>query len=58
MMLAVMAFSPPYYPRTDRATPNAHDDAKRGRVVGFRDSYPAAGLPGTPPRKAPPPPPQ
>jgi len=35
----VMIFSPPYYPRTDRRLPNAHDDAKRGRVVGFRDSY-------------------
>lgn len=31
--------SPPYYPRTDRRKPNAHDDAKRGPVVGFRDSY-------------------
>lgn len=32
-------FSPPYYPRTDRRRPCAHDDAKRGPVVGFRDSY-------------------
>lgn len=32
-------FSPPYYPRTDRRKPNAHDDEKRGPVVGFRDSY-------------------
>lgn len=32
-------FSPPYYPRTDRRRPNAHDDDKRGPVVGFRDSY-------------------
>jgi hypothetical protein len=32
-------FSPPYYPRTDRRRPNAHDDEKRGPVVGFRDSY-------------------
>lgn len=32
-------FSPPYYPRTDRRRPNAHDDKKRGPVVGFRDSY-------------------
>lgn len=32
-------FSPPYYPRTDRRKPNAHNDAKRGPVVGFRDSY-------------------
>jgi hypothetical protein len=44
-------FSPPYYPRTDRCVPNAHDDAKRGPVVGFRDCYnsdhPAAiGNPG------------
>jgi hypothetical protein len=35
----VCVFSPPYYPRTDRRRPNAHDDAKRGPVVGFRDSY-------------------
>ena len=35
----VCIFSPPYYPRTDRRRPNAHDDAKRGPVVGFRDSY-------------------
>lgn len=35
----VCIFSPPYYPRTDRRIPNAHDDAKRGPVVGFRDSY-------------------
>jgi len=35
----VLVFSPPYYPRTDRRTPNAHDDEKRGSVVGFRDSY-------------------
>ena len=32
-------FSPPYYPRTDRRKPNAHDDVKRGPVVGFRDAY-------------------
>lgn len=43
-------FSPPYYPRTDRRRPNAHDDAKRGPVVGFRDSYgsPEAGFIGDP----------
>lgn len=35
----VCIFSPPYYPRTDRRKPNAHDDEKRGPVVGFRDSY-------------------
>lgn len=35
----VCIFSPPYYPRTDRRRPNAHDDANRGPVVGFRDSY-------------------
>lgn len=35
----VCIFSPPYYPRTDRRVPNAHDDIKRGPVVGFRDSY-------------------
>lgn len=35
----VCIFSPPYYPRTDRRRPNAHDDEKRGPVVGFRDSY-------------------
>lgn len=34
-----MIFSPPYYPRTDRTRPNAHDDNRRGPVVGFRDSY-------------------
>lgn len=34
----VCIFSPPYYPRTDRRVPNAHDN-KRGAVVGFRDSY-------------------
>lgn len=32
-------FSPPYYPKADRRRPCAHDDAKRGPVVGFRDSY-------------------
>lgn len=35
----VCIFSPPYYPRTDRRKPNAHDDKKRGPVVGFRDAY-------------------
>ncbi len=35
----VCIFSPPYYPRTDRCKPNAHNDAKRGKIVGFRDSY-------------------
>lgn len=35
----VCIFSPPYYPKTDRRKPCAHDDAKRGPVVGFRDSY-------------------
>ncbi len=35
----VCIFSPPYYPRTDRKRPCAHNDAKRGPVVGFRDSY-------------------
>jgi hypothetical protein len=35
----VCIFSPPYYPRTDRRRPNAHDDEKRGAFVGFRDSY-------------------
>lgn len=35
----VMIFSPPYYPRTDRRIPNAHDNKKRGDVVGFRDKY-------------------
>lgn len=34
-----LIFSPPYYPRTDRRRPGAHDDLKRGAVVGFRDSY-------------------
>lgn len=37
----VCIFSPPYYPRTDRRKPNAHDDEKRGPVVGFRDCYDA-----------------
>lgn len=35
----VCVFSPPYYPRTDRRKQNAHDDAKRGAVVGFRTGY-------------------
>lgn len=35
----VCIFSPPYYPRTDRKRPNAHDDEKRGPIVGFRDAY-------------------
>jgi hypothetical protein len=35
----VCIFSPPYYPKADRRRPNAHNDAKRGPVVGFRDSY-------------------
>lgn len=34
-----LCFSPPYYPRTDRTKPNAHNDLKRGPVVGFRDTY-------------------
>ena len=37
----VCIFSPPYYPKADRRKPCAHDDAKRGPVVGFRDSYAA-----------------
>jgi hypothetical protein len=32
-------FSPPYYPKADRCKPAAHNDSKRGPVVGFRDSY-------------------
>ncbi len=35
----VCVFSPPYYPKTDRKRACAHDDEKRGPVVGFRDSY-------------------
>jgi hypothetical protein len=35
----VCVFSPPYYPKADRCKPAAHNDAKRGPVVGFRDSY-------------------
>ena len=35
----VCIFSPPYYPKADRRKPAAHNDAKRGPVVGFRDSY-------------------
>lgn len=42
----VCIFSPPYYPKADRRRPCAHNDAKRGPVVGFRDSYsPAANNP-------------
>ena len=37
----VCIFSPPYYPKADRRRPCAHDDAKRGPIVGFRDSYSA-----------------
>lgn len=37
----VCIFSPPYYPKADRCRPCAHNDAKRGPVVGFRDSYSA-----------------
>jgi hypothetical protein len=37
----VCIFSPPYYPKADRRRPCAHNDAKRGPVVGFRDSYSA-----------------
>ncbi len=32
-------FSPPYYPRTDRRRLAAHDDVKRGGVVGYRSGY-------------------
>jgi hypothetical protein len=35
----VCIFSPPYYPKADRCKPCAHNDAKRGPIVGFRDSY-------------------
>lgn len=35
----VCIFSPPYYPKADRKRPCAHNDAKRGPIVGFRDSY-------------------
>ncbi len=35
----VCVFSPPYYPKADRVRPAAHNDARRGRAVGFRDSY-------------------
>lgn len=35
----VCVFSPPYYPKTDRTRACAHNDEKRGPVVGFRDSY-------------------
>lgn len=35
----VCIFSPPYYPKADRRKPCAHNDAKRGPIVGFRDSY-------------------
>lgn len=34
-----MIFSPPYYPRTDRCRVAAHDDVKRGPVVGYRSGY-------------------
>jgi len=36
----VCIFSPPYYPKADRWKLAAHNDAKRGPVVGFCDSYP------------------
>ena len=36
-------FSPPYYPKADRRRPLAHNDKKRGPVVGFRDAYDADG---------------
>lgn len=36
-------FSPPYYPKADRRRPLAHNDKKRGPVVGFRDAYDAEG---------------
>jgi hypothetical protein len=32
-------FSPPYYPRTDRRKLAAHNDQKRGKVVGYRSGY-------------------
>lgn len=32
-------FSPPYYPRTDRRKLAAHNDNKRGSVVGYRTGY-------------------
>jgi hypothetical protein len=38
-MREVCIFSPPYYPKADRTRPAAHNDEKRGPVVGFRDSY-------------------
>jgi hypothetical protein len=37
--VGALVFSPPYYPKTDRTRACAHNDAKRGPVVGFRDSY-------------------
>jgi hypothetical protein len=41
-----LIFSPPYYPRTDRRKLAAHDDAKRGRVVGYRTGYGGNGVRG------------
>ena len=42
----VIVTSPPYYPRTDRRKLASHDDAKRGRVVGFRSGYDGGHLHG------------
>lgn len=41
-----LIFSPPYYPRTDRCREAAHDDAKRGKAVGYRSGYGSNGLTG------------
>jgi hypothetical protein len=41
-----LIFSPPYYPRTDRCRLAAHNDDKRGRVVGYRSGYGGKGIPG------------
>ena len=41
----VCIFSPPYYPKADRCRPCAHNDAKRGPIVGFRDAYLGADHP-------------
>jgi hypothetical protein len=41
-----LIFSPPYYPRTDRRKLAAHDDAKRGKAVGYRSGYGGGDLEG------------
>jgi hypothetical protein len=42
----VLIFSPPYYPRTDRRRLAAHDDERRGPVVGYRSGYGGSEIEG------------